>query len=88
MTITDSLRNLPDLNQLYAKKRMRTQRLARLKELSEHNQLTQSFGKSVIETEMELIKNVEWEIETTHQNINDLADEWSSKILEFMGDGE
>jgi len=86
--MSDQLELLPNLNQLYAKKRMRTQRLDRIKEASEHNQLTQEFGKSVIENEMELIKNVELEIANTHQKINELADEWSSKMREFMGDGK
>jgi len=88
MSMSDQLKLFPDLNQLYAKKRMRTQRLVRIKKLSEHNQLTLEFGKSVIENELELIKNVELEIANTHQKINDLADEWSNKIKEFMGDDE
>ena len=88
MNLTEQLKLIPDLNCLYAKKRMRTQRLARLQELSKHNQLTQEFGKSAIEIEMELIKNVESEIDATHQKINDLADEWSSRMREFMGDGK
>lgn len=88
MSMSDQLKLLPDLNQLYAKKRMRTQRLDRLEKLAMHNKLTQAFGESVISDEKALIETITKEIENTIQHINNIADEWASKIREFMGDGK
>jgi len=88
------LLKLPNLNMLYAKKKMRELRLNRIESVNEENKdnkVSSLFGVLVLEKEKQLIAEVEKEIQDVHDkimNISCIEDAFLKEIFSksFKGD--
>jgi len=73
MNVTEELKVLPNLTELYMKKRIRQLRLTRLEEVTKCNKLTEELGALAIDQERKLIVDIIKEIEDTYHKIDSIA---------------